>query len=348
MGMLVKGLWQEEDQIIQSGVFVRPASIYAQEIPTEVIQGLIREPGRYHLIASGSCQWSHRAVILRHLMKLQDYIPLHLAHGPRLEGYAINGGADWQIPGSQKIPLSRDGIRIKHLHQLYSHSVPDYTGRVTVPLLWDSWQQKIISNESAMIMQAFDATSAFLIPAGVDYSFFPAKLESEMKELDQRIYHRLGNGVYRAGFAQSQEAYDVAIDDVFSELDELENHLRENRFLFGDIITASDWKLFTTLVRFDSVYYHLHRCTKQRLIDYPSLWSYSRELYSWPVIFSSVDFSMIRDASYKNDTSHNPTGIIPVAPAADWLAPHNREKLSSAMIMTRSGEKIPLSLLFRI
>ncbi|WP_020592253.1 glutathione S-transferase family protein [Kiloniella laminariae] len=346
MGMLVEGLWQEEEQIIQSGVFVRPASIFAQEIPPEVIQGLIREPGRYHLIASGSCQWSHRTVILRQLMKLKDHIPLYLAHGPRLQGYAIDGGADWTVPGSHKLPASPDGIRIKHLHQLYSHSKPDYSGRVTVPLLWDSWQQKIISNESAMIIRAFDATSAFPNPAGTEYSFFPAKLEPEMKVLDQRIYDRLGNGVYRAGFAQTQEAYDKAIDEVFSELDKLESHLGKNRFLFGEIITASDWKLFTTLVRFDAVYHHLHRCTKYRLIDYPSLWAYTRDLYSWPGIADTVDFSVIREASYKNDTSHNPSGILPIAPVAGWLAPHNRGELSLASIMNRSGESLSLFSLF--
>ena len=317
MGMLIEGRWSEDEREIADGCYHRASSVYAGDISAELADGLTQGHGRYWLIASMSCQWSQRTLITRGLKSLQDRIPLQIAFGPRLQGYAVNGGKDWQLPGSNN--------RIQHLHQLYSQSDAGYTGSVTVPLIWDSLEQRILSNESARIQRAFDA-----LPDAADLQLVPSSLVDEIDALNADIHANFSNAVYEAGFAQSQAAYDDAVDRVFCQMDRLEARLSRQRFLFGDVFTEADVNLFSTLVRFDSVYYLLHRCSKRRLVDYPNLWAYSRDLYSWPEIAATVDFDVIRQGSYQNDTQNNPFRIVAAAPQADWSAPQQRAQSGGA------------------
>jgi len=330
MGMIIQGTWSEQDQIIRDGTYVRPSSAFDEAIPDAVVNALAQEPGRYHLIASLSCQWSHRALILRQLKRLESQVPLQLAHGPRLEGYAVNGGEKWRVPGSD--------LDIQHLHQLYTFSDDGFTGRSTVPVLWDSQTQSIASNSSAAIMRALDAA---LSPAlDFDFSLRPNELHEEIDALNAVIYDGLANGVYRAGFAESQDAYDVAVGEVFDTLDHLEKRLASSRYLFGNIITEADWRLFPTLVRFDHVYYVLHKCARHRLVDYPRLWAYTRDLFAWRGVKDTVDFDIIRHASYTNDTSSNANRIVAIAPDINWSEPHGRDALGPAQVALRSGEVV--------
>jgi len=328
MGMIIQGTWSEQDQIIRDGTYVRPASAFDDAIHADVIAGLAQEAGRYHLIASLSCQWSHRALILRKLKNLESQVPIQLAHGPRREGYAVNGGDTWRVPGGN--------LDIQHLHQLYTLSDDEFTGRSTVPVLWDSQTQSIVSNSSAAIMCALDA----VVSPGPepDFSLRPDDLRDEIDTLNAVIYDGLANGVYRAGFAESQEAYDVAVNEVFATLDQLEERLAASRYLFGNIITEADWRLFPTLVRFDHVYYVLHKCARRRLVDYPRLWDYTRDLFGWRGLKETVDFDIIRRASYTNDTSGNANRIVAIAPDINWSEPHGRETLGPAQVALRSGE----------
>lgn len=326
MGMLINGIWSNEDRIISNGNYIRQTSAFSHEVPDETINNIIFQPDRYLLIGSNSCQWSHRTMLFRELKGLSDCLPLHIAHGPRLEGYAINGGKPWTVPGTTE--------EIVHLHQLYSIADADFTGRSTVPVLWDSYDLKIISNESTQIMKALDKAgdiAGSITQGDTDnttgepiVTFYPPDLTEEMSYIDDEIYHGLSNGVYKAGFAQTQEAYDHAVQQVFQTLDALEDRLTNNRYLMGSTITASDWKLFTTLIRFDLVYYILHRCSKKRIVDYPNLWGYARDLYAMKGVSNSIDFEIIRMASFQNDTESNPFNIIPIATEINWNSPHNR------------------------
>lgn len=327
MGMIVDGKWTEEDRIIANARYVREDSAFGASLDSQCLVQLQAEPQRFHLIASASCQWSQRAIIARVLKGWAHRIPLTLAHGPRIEGYAVNGGNDWTVPGS--------GRTIRHLHQLYTIGHPDYTGRATVPILWDCREQRIISNESARIFEALDSLAP---PSGSPaFNFGSAHLDPGTKTLMDRIHVGLSDGVYRAGFAQSQAAYDEAVTDVFATLDLLEKRLGQRRYLGGSAVTVADWFLFTTLVRFDCVYHVLHRCCRRRLVDYPNLWAYARDLYSWRGVDATVDFEAIRTASYVNDTAVNPFGIVALMPDADWREPHDRERFGPAQVLLENG-----------
>lgn len=328
MGMLIDGRWSHDDDEIAKGQYTRASSVYAADIEPEVALALRDSPGRYCLIASMSCQWSQRTLITRELKRLRANLPIQIAFGERVEGYAVNGGKAWQVPGSQQ--------SIRHLHQLYSLSDAAYTGTVTVPVLWDSQDLRIVCNESAKIQRALDAVPA--APGEIDFCLVPPRFATEIDELNAEIYANLSNGVYQVGFAQSQSAYDEAIDKVFAQLDALELRLSRQRFLFENIFTEADICLFSTLVRFDAVYYVLHRCCRRRLVDYPNLWAYSRDLYAWPQIARSVDFYSIRTSSYQNDTLNNPCRIIADAPDTNWSRPHGREQLGAAGYMGRDGK----------
>lgn len=326
MGMLIDGIWTDEDRIVDQGAFRRPASVYGDDIPAELVEALGSEPERFRLIASLSCPWSQRTLLAKRLKGL-DALPSQIAGGPRLEGYAVNGGAPWAVPGVD--------AAIAHLHQLYSLSDPGYTGRVTVPVLWDGRNLRIVSNESAKIMRALDAIRP---PRDTpDFTLVPTALRDEIDALNERIHVGLSNAVYRAGFAQAQSAYDEAAAQVFATLDELEARLATRRYLFGATIAETDWRLFPTLVRFDAVYHVLFRCSRRRLVDYPNLWAYARDLYVWRGAAETVDFDVIRDASYRNDRTTNPFGIVALAPDADWQAPHGRDRLGPARIALRAG-----------
>lgn len=328
MGMVIDGQWSDEDRTIEEGAFKRAPSRFDLEIPREVVSGLRHESGRYHLIASMSCPWSQRAILARQLKGLVADVPLHLAGGQRIEGYPANGGDPWRVPGTD-----RD---IVHLHELYTLSLPDYTGRVTVPILWDSRTLRIVSNESARIMRAFDASPD---PNSLDYTLVPDALSAAIDRLNLELHDGLSNATYRAGFAESQAAYDLAVEDVFSTLDSLEARLATQRFLHGSVISESDWRLFPTLVRFDILYYLFSRCTLRRLVDYPHLWAYARDLFSWPGVADTVDFDAIRRAAYIDQPQSNPFGILAIAPDIDWRAPHTRAQLGPVQVATRTGDR---------
>ncbi|MCE9687575.1 glutathione S-transferase C-terminal domain-containing protein [Shewanella sp. AS16] len=336
MGMLIDGLWTEEDRIIKDGAFVRQASVYHAALGSELLEAIAAQAGRFHLIASWSCPWSHRTMLLRTLKGLQQHIPLHITGGKRVEGYPANSGHSWRVPGSNR--------QIVHLHQLYRLSDPAYSGRVTVPVLWDSQEQRIVSNESGMIIRAFDAVrldgrasttaSPPVALSATDFSLVPARLVAEIDELNLRIYQNLANATYRAGFAQSQSAYDAAVESVFSTLDWLEQRLAGQRFLLGEAITEADWLLFPTLVRFDVDYFIHSRCSRRRLLEYPHLWAYARDLFSWPGVADTVRF----EAIHMSNVAEN--ALVPAMPDADWSAPHERAALGPAKVFLRSGAAV--------
>lgn len=328
MGMLIEGRWTDTDQIIINGAYKRQASIHNQDIAPDTIKSIGEAPERFHLIASLSCPWSHRAMIVRQLKQLQNFIPIHIAGGQRIQGYPINDGKPWIVPGSRR--------SIVHLHQLYTLSNPMHTGRPTVPVLWDSHTQTIISDESAKIIRAFDAVQ--LIDHDFDFTLLPKNLITEIDGFNTRIYQNLSNAVYKAGFAESQTAYDEAVQHVFETLNQLEEHLAQHRYLLGSIITEADWRLFPTLVRFDIVYFKHHNCSQHRLIDYANLWAYARDLYAWQGVAKTINFDIIHSSSYENDVKNSNTHIIPVIPETDWLAPHGRDILGPAQLTLRSGE----------
>lgn len=301
MGMLIAGQWCEQDNIIIDGAYQRNLSNCRAEIePNDIID----YPGRFHLIASWSCPWSHRTMLIRQLKGLAAYMPLHVTGGKKVQGYAADHGNKWQVPGSQ--------VNILHLHQLYCLNDSNYTGRSTVPILWDSQQQQIISNESTHIMQIFDQ---LLTPKNShlpQLQLVPLHLKGAIEKLNEQIYSQLSNAVYRAGFAQSQNAYDEAVHSVFAMLEKLNTRLATSRYLMGDAVTQADWLLFPNLVRFDIDYYLHSRCTMSKLTDYKHLFKYARELYNMPGIADTVNFSAIHKSNYQDSQ------VLPVMPDIDW------------------------------
>ena len=332
MGMLVAGNWTDDDRQIQEGAFVRHASERGADLDADALGASLSEPGRYHLIASRSCPWSHRTLIMHRLKGLDDRIQVQIAGGPRLEGYAVDQGRSWPVPGAN--------ARIRHVHQLYSLSDPAYTGRATVPVLWDATAVRIISNDSATIMRAFDAARSEDVSA--EFTFLPAHLSCQIDALDDEIDRDLSNAVYRAGLAERQEAYDDAVTAVFAMLDLLEQRLAGRRYLFSAVITETDWRLFTTLVRFDAVYGTHFRCTRRRLVDYPYLWGYARDLFGFWGIAETVDFPAILEGYFRQDGSHNPFSIIAALPDIDWRKRHERRTLGPAKLTRRTGEVVTI------
>lgn len=329
MGMIIDGTWRDEDDIIQDGAFVRTPSQFADDISGETIAAIGAEPGRFLLIGSMSCPWSQRTMLVRALKGLEDVLPLHIAGGPRVQGYALDGGQPWRVLGA--------GVKIVHLHQLYALADPHYTGRATVPVLWDSKTQSIISNESAKIMRALNAVPT---SRGLSFTLVPSDRSQDIDTLNRAIAQGLSEAVYRAGFAQAQGPYDAAVEEVFALLDGLEGQLSQRRYLLGQEISEADLRLFPTLVRFDAVYHILHKCSRRRLIDYPHLWAYARDLFSWRGIASTVDFDALREAAYQSDFASNPFGIVAAAPDVDWTEPHGREALGPAQVALRCGARV--------
>lgn len=327
MGWVQNGTWVEQEAITEHGVYRRAASVHAGPIPPEIVSAIAASPGRFVLIASESCPWSHRALLVRHLKGLGAFVPVHRAWGPRLEGYALDGGRRWPVPGSTR--------RIRHLHELYTLDDPRYTGRSTVPVLWDRRERRIVSNESSRILRAFDAVAG--AGPATAFTLTPGALLPAIESLNTRIYEGLSNAVYRARFAGSQSAYDEAVRDVFSTLEWLEGHLAERRYLLGNTITEADWRLFPTLFRFDSIYYVLHRCTVRRLVDYPQLWAYARDLYAWRGVAQVVTLHAMHRAGWLAEAKAADTTIVAAAPAADWRAAHGREAFGPARIALRDG-----------
>ncbi|AXI45045.1 glutathione-dependent reductase [Sulfitobacter sp. SK012] len=323
MGLLVDGKWQDKwyDTSASGGSFKRDEAKFRNWITVDGSAGPTGDAGfkaetdRYHLYVSLACPWAHRTLIFRALKGLQEHIGVSAVHPDMLdEGWTF---AD-DYPGATGdaqfgLPFARD---------IYTRANPAFTGRVTVPILWDRVQETIVSNESSEIIRMFN--SAFDGITGNTDDYWPTDLHETIAPINDRIYDTINNGVYKAGFATTQEAYDAAVGPLFDSLDWVESILSENRYLAGDRLTEADWRLFTTLARFDLVY-HLHfKCNRRRIIDYPNIWAYTRELYQIPGVAETVNFDhIVRHYHYSHETI-NPHRIIPTNPVLDWYAPHSR------------------------
>ena len=324
MGYLVEGRWTSTDQR-PTGQFIRGDSQYRNWITSDGSPGpsgeggFKAEAGRYHLYVSLACPWASRALIFRSLKGLDDRtVGLSITHWLMAEH-------GWTFAHGEGVVV--DGVNgVEFLHQLYTRANPTYSGRVTVPVLWDKQRHSIVSNESAEIIRMFN--SAFDRVGARLGDYYPEPLRAEIDRINMRIYDTLNNGVYKAGFAGTQEAYEAAVVPLFQTLDWLEEHLQSHRFLVGEKPTEADWRLFTTLVRFDAVYYGHFKCNICRLIDYPNLWAYTRELYQWPGIAATVNLMHIKRHYYMSHRHINPTGIVPVGPVIDFEAPAGRAALT--------------------
>ncbi|MDR3534182.1 MAG: glutathione S-transferase family protein [Rhodopila sp.] len=322
MGLLVDGVWQDHwyDTGSTGGRFVRSDSQFRNWVTMDGAPGptgeggFAAEPGRYHLYISKACPWAHRTMIFRALKGLEDAISVSVTHWLMAErGWTFE-------PGPGVVPDTVNSAR--YLHEIYTRAAPRYSGRVTVPVLWDKQRRTIVSNESADIIRMLN--SAFDQVGARQGDYYPEDRRSEIDTLNTRIYHTVNNGIYRAGFATTQAAYEEAVRPLFETLDWLEELLSGQRFVCGDRQTEADWRLFTTLVRFDPVYVGHFKCNIRRLADYPNLWSYTRELYQMPGISGTVDFDHIKGHYYQSHRTINPTGVVPLGPVIDFDAPVDR------------------------
>ena len=328
VGLLVDGQWVDQwyETAKSKGRFVRSESQFRNWITEDGsegpsgIDGFKAEPGRYHLYVSLACPWAHRTLIMRSLKELDSLIDISIVHWHMADqGWTFE--RDRAATGDQLYFMS-------YMHQIYTKADPDYSGRVTVPVLWDKHRQTIVSNESSeiirMLNSAFDSTGA------KPGDYWPKELRDEIESVNERIYNTLNNGVYRCGFATTQEAYDEAIFEMFDTLDWLEERLQQQRYLCGDHLSEADIRLFTTLVRFDPVYVGHFKCNLRRLIDYPALFAYVCDIYQQPGVATSVDFEHIKNHYYGSHTTINPTGIVPRGPLVDFTQPHGRAALHNA------------------
>jgi len=322
VGLLVNGQWQDKwyDTDNNQGEFKREAAQLRNWVTEDGSAGQSGDAGfkaekdRYHLYVSLACPWAHRTLIFRHLKGLEDYISVSVVSPDMLEhGWTFD--KDNHSTGDALFDS-------EFMHQIYTRNKADYSGRVTVPVLWDKKTQRIVSNESAEIIRMFN--SAFNALTGNERDFYPQSLRSEIDEVNEFVYHNINNGVYRAGFATTQEAYTEAFDDLFAALDKIEQRLTANRYLVGDTLTEADWRLFTTLIRFDSVYVGHFKCNLRTIESYPTISNYLRELYQIEGVSKTVDFYHIKRHYYFSHTMINPTQVVPKGPDIDYARPHNR------------------------
>ena len=328
MGQLVQGVWQENapDNRNADGRFIRAETFFRNWItpdgkpgPTGS-DGFAAQAGRYHLYVSLACPWAHRTLIMRTLKGLQSIIPVSVTHWLMAEqGWSFAEG-EGVIPD----PL----FNSQYLHEIYTRADPEYTGRVSVPVLWDQHTQTIVNNESADIVRMFN--SAFDAAGALPGDYYPVPLRDTIDAFNTRIYNTVNNGVYKAGFASTQAAYEEAVAPLFETLDWLDDLLASSRFLCGNMLTEADIRLFTTLVRFDSVYVGHFKCNIRRLIDYPHLWAYARDIYQWPGIAETVNLTHIKRHYYQSHKALNPSGVVPVGPLLDFSAPAKRASDPSA------------------
>ena len=326
MGLLVDGVWRadaDDSRMRKDGRFERAQTRFRNFVTADGSPGpsgsggFKAEPNRYHLYVSLACPWAHRALILRRLKRLDDLISVSIVApymGP--EGWTFDGD------GSTGDPVNG----AKRLSEIYAAADPRYTGRVSVPVLWDKRQRTIVSNESSEIIRMFN--SAFNAITGDRTDYYPPALRAEIDHINALVYQNINNGVYRAGFARSQDAYEEAFHALFAALDTLERRLSEHRYVVSGTLTEADWRLFTTLVRFDAVYYGHFKCNLRRIIDYPNLSNYVRDLYQVPGVAETVDLGQIKRHYYGSHRHINPTGIVPVGPALDFGAAHDRARFA--------------------
>ncbi|MEO1131953.1 MAG: glutathione S-transferase family protein [Cyanobacteria bacterium J06639_1] len=324
MGLLVDGVWHDRgyDTKSSGGRFVRQSSAFRHWVTPDGSPGASgeggfkAEPGRYHLYVSLACPWAHRTLIFRALKGLKSAIDISVVHWVmRDRGWTFADG-EGVIPDAL--------FQSRYLHQIYTRADMKFSGRVTVPVLWDKERQTIVNNESSEIIRMFN--SAFDEVGAKPGNYYPNELRSQIDSINDRVYSTLNNGVYRAGFATTQAAYEEAVEPLFATLDWLESILSKQRYVAGNVLTEADWRLFTTLVRFDPVYVGHFKCNRRRLIDYPNLWAYTRELYQMPEIAETVHFGHIKQHYYQSHPAVNPSGIVPIGPDLDFNQPHDRDR----------------------
>ena len=326
MGLLVDGEWRDQwyDTKATGGRFKRDISRFRNWVtadgragPTGA-SGFEAQPDRYHLYVSYACPWAHRTLIFRKLKGLEDMIPLSVVHWYMAENGWTFADGDGVVP---------DPVHdADYMYQVYQAADASYTGRVTVPVLWDKEKQTIVSNESADIIRMLN--SAFDGIGATEGDYYPEPLREEIDEINARVYDTVNNGVYKSGFATTQDAYEEAVEPLFESLEWLDGRLSTQRYLLGDDITEADWRLFTTLLRFDPVYVGHFKCNRRRIVDFDNLWPYVRDLYQVPGVAETVHMDHIKSHYYGSHKTINPTGIVPVGPDVDYSLPHDRESLS--------------------
>lgn len=333
MGLLVDGVWQEEASRTTDGHFVRPQTRFRNFVTADGsagpsgAPGFAAERGRYHLYVSLACPWAHRTLILRSLKQLEETISVSVTA-------PLYGKTGWEFdPAAGGTPDHVNGKDT--LAEIYLLADPHYSGRVSVPVLWDKTRRTIVNNESAEIIRMLNGAFDAFTGARADY--YPPALRAEIDRINAIVYPKLNNGVYRAGFATSQEAYEAAARDVFAALDLIEDVLARRRYLAGAQVTEADWRLFTTLVRFDAVYYGHFKCNVRRVVDYQNLPNYLRELYQMPGIAATVSMDHIKRHYYGSQRQVNPSGIVPIGPALDFTAPHDRGRFGQQTIKQRTS-----------
>ena len=318
MGQLVDGKWVTETITVKDsdGRFRRKPVTFRNWIKADGSTPYTPDAGRYHLYVANACPWAHRAMIFRKLRGLEEAISISI-----VDTLMFDNG--WRFrEGEGYIP---DTVNEKDfLYEVYVKADPTFTGRVTVPVLWDKQTGTIVNNESSEIIRMLNSEFAAIATPGTDY--YPAELATEIDEINERIYHTVNNGVYKSGFARSQAAYEEAVTALFDTLDFLEERLSQQRYLVGKQITEADWRLFTTLVRFDPVYVGHFKCNLSRIVDYPNLSNYLRELYQVAGIAETVDLGQIKEHYYRSHESINPSRVVPMGPKIDYSQPHNRDR----------------------
>jgi putative glutathione S-transferase len=328
MGLLVDGVWRDDSfdrTRIADGRFNRPTTRYRNWITPDGSAGpsgeggFPAEPGRYHLYVSLACPWAHRTVIFRHLKGLESAIPMSVTSWHMGEqGWTFD-----KAEGSSGDPVNG----AEKLQEIYLRADPKYTGRVSVPVLWDKQRRTIVNNESSEIIRMLN--SAFDAFTNEHADFYPAELRPDIDRVNELVYSTVNNGVYRSGFATTQAAYEEAVRGVFSTLDEMERRLARQRYAAGARLTEADWRLFATLIRFDAVYYSHFKCNLRRIVDYPNLSNYLRDLYQVPGVAETVSLEHIKKHYYGSQRKVNPTGIVPLGPVLDFSAPHDRDRFVS-------------------
>ncbi|GGD53241.1 glutathione S-transferase family protein [Lacimicrobium alkaliphilum] len=316
MGLLVEGEWKDKwyDTEKSGGRFERESSGFRNTISNQKGSEYQPESGRYHLYVSLACPWAHRTLIFRKLKGLESHISVSVVSPDMLE----NG---WEFGGYED--ATEDHLYgLDYMHQLYTKADPEYSGRVTVPVLWDKNSQSIVNNESAEIIRIFN--TAFNDLTGNTLDFYPAALSKQIDGMNKGVYDKINNGVYKAGFATTQQAYEEAVTELFAELDRLDQHLADHRYLIGKQITEADWRLFTTLIRFDAVYVGHFKCNHQRIEDYANLSGYLRELYQYPGVKETINLNHIKRHYYFSHKNINPTQVIPSGPRLNLERAHGR------------------------
>ena len=345
MGLLVNGQWHDKwyDTKQSGGAFQREAAQLRNWVTADGSAGpsgdagFKAESGRYHLYVSLACPWAHRTLIFRQLKQLEAHITVSVVSPDMLDqGWTFEqlSGTDASKGSSGDALFGYD-----YMHQIYTRNKADYSGRVTVPVLWDKQQNRIVSNESSEIIRMFN--SAFNTITGDTQDFYPQALQADIDAVNELVYDSINNGVYRCGFATTQEAYDSAYQQLFDALDQVEQRLSQQRYLAGKQLTEADWRLFTTLIRFDAVYHGHFKCNRQRLEDFANISNYVRELYQWPGVAKTVDFYHIKRHYYFSHTMINPTQVVPVGPDIDYHRRHNRNQnsLNNSLNNSQNTEK---------